>query len=78
MATQLASATQAFAQTDRKAPLVAHLDASDRADWWAVLQQKLRELGYVDGRNIAFEVRTAKGALEQLSAMESSSVSTSP
>jgi putative ABC transport system substrate-binding protein len=69
LAAQLASATQAFAQTDRKPPVVAHLDASDRADWWAVLQQKLRELGYLDGRNIAFEVRSAKGALDQLPAM---------
>ena len=69
LASQLASPASALAQADRKMPLVAHLDASERSGWWGVLQQKLRELGYVEGRNIAFEVRTANGALEQLPAM---------
>jgi hypothetical protein len=42
----------ASAQLGKKVPIVAYLDASERSDWWAVLKQQLKELGYVEGRNV--------------------------
>jgi putative tryptophan/tyrosine transport system substrate-binding protein len=35
---------------------------------WEALRQRLREMGYVEGQNIAFESRFAEGKLDQLSA----------
>jgi len=57
-------------RTTRQAvPVVAHLDASERSEWWAAFKQQLKELGYVEGRDVTFETRTANGALEQLRPM---------
>lgn len=59
----------ASAQSGKRAPIVAYLDASERLEWWAAFKLQLNELGYVEGRNVTFETRTAKGALEQLRPM---------
>jgi len=56
----------ARAQTARKIPVVAHLDASERSEWFAALKRQLSELGHVEGSTIAFETRSARGALDRL------------
>ena len=57
------------AQPAARAPVIGLLDAGDRREWWAAFRQQLRELGYVEGRNLAFEVRFASGKFEQLPSM---------
>jgi len=57
------------AQTAKRIPVVAHLDASERAEWFAALKRQLKDLGYVEGSTIAYETRTANGALDQLRPM---------
>ncbi len=52
-----------------KPPVIGLLDASDRREWWDAFRQQLRELGYVEGRNVNFDMRLAKGELELLPAM---------
>jgi len=51
-----------------KRALIGLLDASDRLDWWDAFRQQLRELGYVEGNNVSFDTRLAKGELELLPA----------
>ena len=65
----LASARDASAQRVVKTPVIGLLDAGERLEWWAAFRQQLRELGYVEGQNIAFEARFAGGKLEQLRAL---------
>src|SRR5260370_16872260 len=57
------------AQPAAKGPVIGLLDAGDRREWWAAYRQQLRELGYVEGQNIAFDVRFASGKFEQLPTM---------
>jgi putative ABC transport system substrate-binding protein len=57
------------AQSNAKRALVGMLDASDRTDWWKAFRQQLADLGYVEGRNVTFEIRLAKGELELLPGM---------
>jgi putative ABC transport system substrate-binding protein len=49
----------------RKVPLVGLLDFASpdpaRLGWWQALRDRLQELGYVEGRSIAFETRWAEG-----------------
>jgi putative ABC transport system substrate-binding protein len=52
-----------------KPPLIGLLDAGQRLEWWAAFRQQLRELGYVEGENLAFEARFASGQFEQLPAL---------
>ena len=52
-----------------KPPLIGLLDAGQRLEWWAAFRQQLRELGYVEGENVAFEARFASGQFEQLPAL---------
>jgi ABC-type uncharacterized transport system substrate-binding protein len=49
--------------------MIGLLDASARLEWWAAFQQQLRELGYVEGRDVAFEKRYAREDVERLRAM---------
>jgi len=49
-----------------KVTLIGLLDAGDRLEWWDAFRQELRELGYVEGRNVRFDQRYAKGDLDQL------------
>src|SRR4051794_14545542 len=57
------------AQTPQKVPRVGYLAASSAASAKhivAAFQQRLRELGYVDGQNIALEIRYADGRSERI------------
>ena len=65
----LLQAARSMAQPGAERPLIGLLDASDRSEWWDAFRQQLRELGYVEGRNVRFDTRLAKGDLELLPAM---------
>ena len=65
----LAAPLAADAQQPEKTYRVAYLDAAPRPGRQALLawfQQELRELGYVEGRNLALELRVADGQLQRL------------
>src|SRR5882672_1522996 len=58
----------ALAQQRRKPPTIGFLGSSTAsawAPWTAAFQQRLRELGWIDGRNIAIEFRWAEGRNER-------------
>ena len=57
------------AQSSAKTTVIGLLDAGERREWWDAFRQQLRELGYVEGRNVSFETRYAKGNLEALFAL---------
>jgi putative ABC transport system substrate-binding protein len=62
-------AFSAAAQQQRKIPRVGFLiasSASSQASRLAAFKRGLRELGYVEGQNIAIEIRSAEGKPEQL------------
>src|SRR5262245_7360827 len=65
----LPSPQNASAQPRPKAPVVGLLDAGERLEWWAAFRQQLRELGYVEGQNVAFEARFASKQPERLPAL---------
>jgi putative ABC transport system substrate-binding protein len=56
-----------------KIPLIGLLDYSTpdaaRLNWWTAFRQGLRELGYVEGQNIRFEARWARGRADRLPAL---------
>ena len=54
------------AQAGAKTTVIGLLDAGERREWWDAFREKLRELGYLEGRNVSFEPRYAKGKLEAL------------
>jgi ABC-type uncharacterized transport system substrate-binding protein len=54
------------AQSSASRTVIGLLDAGERLEWWEAFRQQLRELGYVEGRNVSFEQRYAKGRLEAL------------
>ena len=65
----LAASLPAAAQAPQKVYRVGHLAAPGRTPDGApprVLREALRELGYVEGQNIAYEARFAEGKLERL------------
>src|SRR5262245_40733795 len=54
----------ARAQQPTKQPLIGMLVPGTRAthgEWFAALAQRLRELGWIEGRTVAFEYRFAEG-----------------
>src|SRR5215831_331604 len=58
----------ARAQQPAKRPLIGMLAAGTRASngqWYAALVDRLRELGWIEGRTIAFEYRFAEGRPER-------------
>jgi len=65
----LLAAPELGAQPAARAPVIGLLDAGERLEWWAAFRQQLRELGYIDGQNVAFEARYAGGKPEQLPAL---------
>jgi putative ABC transport system substrate-binding protein len=57
------------AQVSQPKTVIGLLDGGERVEWWDAFKQQLRELGYVEGRNVSFEQRYAKGKLEALPAL---------
>ena len=57
------------AQSGAKGPVIGLLDVGERLEWWNAFRQQMRELGYVEGRNVTFEARYAKGRIEALPAL---------
>jgi putative tryptophan/tyrosine transport system substrate-binding protein len=56
------------AQSNTRKIVIGLLDAGERVEGWDAFRQQLRELGYVEGRNVSFEQRFAKGRTEALPA----------
>ncbi len=54
------------AQSGAKGLVIGYLDGGDRVEYWGAFQQQFRQLGYVEGRNVSFESRAAKGNLDLL------------
>jgi putative ABC transport system substrate-binding protein len=52
-----------------KIPVVGTLDGGERTAWWAVFRNGMRELGYVEGKNVLIETRFAKGNFSRLDAL---------
>jgi putative ABC transport system substrate-binding protein len=68
----LANVSLAEAQQAEKVPRIAYLSASSassQASRVEVFKQGLRELGYVEGKNIAIEWRFAEGKLDRLAGL---------
>jgi putative ABC transport system substrate-binding protein len=59
------------AQPSNRKIVIGLLDAGERVDGWDAFRQQLRELGYVEGRNVSFEQRFAKGRPEALAGFAS-------
>src|SRR5438874_8991088 len=58
----------ARAQQQGKLPTIGFLGQSTRSaasEWVAAFVQRLRELGWIDGRNVAIEYRWAEGREER-------------
>src|SRR4030095_32179 len=62
----LAVAVIAEAQQPTKVPRIGHLSIFGASARIEAFRQGLRELGYVEGKNINFELRSADGKLERL------------
>jgi len=66
----LAAPLAAEAQQGGKVPRIGLLDSSSpdqtRVAWWEAFQQRMRELGYVEGQTVTFERRWAHGDIERL------------
>ena len=58
-----------LAQAVAGAPAIGLLDAGERLDWWAALRKRLGELGYVEGQDVSYEARFARGNLDRLPAL---------
>ena len=57
------------AQVPAKGIVIGLLDAGGRPEWVDTVRRQLRELGYVEGSNVSFEQRYAKGRPEALPAL---------
>src|SRR5262247_2981900 len=56
------------AQRRAKTPLIGMLVPGTRAthgEWFAALAQRLRELGWIEGRTVTFEYRFAEGRTDR-------------
>ena len=62
------AALESSAQRAGKMPVIGLLDAGERLEWWAALRQQMAKLGYVEGKNVTFEARYAKGKSDRLPA----------
>lgn len=60
---------QSTAQPATKTTVIGLLDAGERPDEWSAFRQRMRELGYVEGRNVAFIQRYAKGDVDAASSL---------
>jgi putative ABC transport system substrate-binding protein len=52
-----------------KLPVVGILDAGERLEWWAAFRDGLRDLGYVEDREVVFATRFAGGDFKRLPAL---------
>jgi len=57
------------AQSGPKVPVIGLLDAGERPEEWDAFRQRMRDLGYVEGRNVTFAQRYAKGNIEAAGTM---------
>jgi putative ABC transport system substrate-binding protein len=67
--TLLASPFSSIAQAQKKMPRVGYLSvatAERDKEWLNAFRQGLKDLGYIEGRNIAVDVRHAAGYIERL------------
>jgi putative ABC transport system substrate-binding protein len=72
MAAVAVAALEAGAPRAQAAPgvvIIGLLDGGERLEWWNAFRQQMHELGYVEGRNVRFEPRYAKGKLDALEAL---------
>src|SRR5580765_1142657 len=80
-ANALAAPFGAFAQQSGKVARIGWL-SSDRPDSSSVrikaFQQRLRELGHIEGKNVVFEFRFAQGKLDQHPTLAAELVSLKP
>jgi putative ABC transport system substrate-binding protein len=65
----LAAAFTADAQQPKKVPRIGYLAGIESSARVAAFRQGLRELGYVEGKNIVIEYRSAQGKLDRLPAL---------
>jgi putative ABC transport system substrate-binding protein len=65
------SATEAESADIRRIGILSPMDANGMKDWWDALKDGLRELGYREGKEIAFVSRHADGKLERLPGLAS-------
>src|SRR5262245_28455155 len=56
-------------QATRSIGLLGATSASEQSQWVAALVQRLRELGWVEGRNLAITYRWANGSTERAAEM---------
>jgi putative tryptophan/tyrosine transport system substrate-binding protein len=68
----------AEAQRTGTVPIVGLLDAGERLSWWDVFRQEMMRLGYIEGRNVAYESRFARNRFERLDSMSQELVSLKP
>lgn len=50
----------------RRVAVIDDFDATIRANLWQIFRQRLRDLGYAEGRNLAIESRWADGVTERI------------
>src|SRR5262249_7062584 len=71
-ASVLAAPLAAEAQPVAKLPRIGLLDSGSlagRAPLWEAFRQGMRELGYVEGRTVTFEARSADGNVDRLAVL---------
>jgi putative tryptophan/tyrosine transport system substrate-binding protein len=68
----------ARAQRPPAIPIIGYLDSSGLPPWYAAFERGLNDLGYVQGRTIAIEHRSAAGQAERLPALAAELVSLQP
>lgn len=66
-ATALAATGIARAQSG--AVVIGLLDGGQRDEWWDAFRKQMSALGYVEGRNVTYVSRFAKGSLDELPAL---------
>src|SRR5215831_17319819 len=76
LAGALAAPLDTHAQRARKVPRIGYLHAVPRpSPFFQMLGQGLRDLGYVEDQNFAFEYRSADGKVERLPTLAADLVS---
>lgn len=79
--TALAAPHALLAQTAKRVYRIATLDdavESARIEYWKLFRHRLRELGLVEGKDVIYEARYARGANERLPALAAELVALQP